>query len=136
MFDFLFPNHPFGGHTLRLVAQAQQGGGDVFDIARAMKNVEPGDKAAWERVWLELAAKTEAREKQALFDWLDQCEGRAPYLLIRGHLYDLFADDLAKRVTPVLRETGMKRNELVVLAVNPRERSADASAAIEPLTRR
>ena len=40
MFDFLFPNHPFGGHTLRLVAQAQQGGGDVFDIARAMKNVE------------------------------------------------------------------------------------------------
>ncbi len=44
MFDFLFPNHPFGGHTLRLVAQAQQGGGDVFDIARAMKNVEAGDK--------------------------------------------------------------------------------------------
>ena len=61
MFDFLFPNHPFGGHTLRLVAQAQQGGGDVFDIARAMKNVEAGDKAAWERAWLELAEKTEAR---------------------------------------------------------------------------
>ena len=40
MFDFLFPNHPFGGHTLRLVAQTQQGGGDVFDIARAMKNVD------------------------------------------------------------------------------------------------
>ena len=46
MFDFLFPNHPFGGHTLRLVAQAQQGGADVFDIARAMKNVEPGDRRA------------------------------------------------------------------------------------------
>ena len=42
MFDFLFPNHPFGGHTLRLVAQAQQGGGDVFDIARAMSNVDGG----------------------------------------------------------------------------------------------
>ncbi len=41
---FSFPTHPFGGHTLRLVAQAQQGGGDVFDIARAMKNVEAGDK--------------------------------------------------------------------------------------------
>src|SRR5678810_478696 len=37
MFDFLFPNHPFGGHTLRLVAQAQQGGGDIFDIARARR---------------------------------------------------------------------------------------------------
>jgi len=34
MFDFFTPTHPFGGQTLRLVAQAQQGGGDVFDIAR------------------------------------------------------------------------------------------------------
>ena len=66
MFDFLFPNHPFGGHTLRLVAQAQQGGADVFDIARAMKNVEPGDCYAWEREWLALAEKTEARAYAAL----------------------------------------------------------------------
>ena len=48
-----------------MVAQAQQGG-DVFDIARAMKNVEPGDKDAWERAWLELAQKTQARAKAAL----------------------------------------------------------------------
>jgi dipeptidyl aminopeptidase/acylaminoacyl peptidase len=66
MFDFLFPNHPFGGHTLRLVAQAQQGGADVFDIARAMKAVEAGDKAAWERAWLELAKKTEAKATAAI----------------------------------------------------------------------
>jgi dienelactone hydrolase len=66
MFDFLFPNHPFGGHTLRLVAQAQQGGADVFDIARAMKTVEAGDKEAWERSWLDLAQKTEARAHAAL----------------------------------------------------------------------
>src|SRR5918992_3864985 len=66
MFDFLFPSHPFGGHTLRLVAQAQQGGADVFDIARAMKQVEAGDKDEWERAWLELAEKTEQRAKSAL----------------------------------------------------------------------
>jgi dipeptidyl aminopeptidase/acylaminoacyl peptidase len=66
MFDFLFPNHPFGGHTLRLIAQAQQAGGDIFDIARAMRNVEAGDKDAWERAWLELAQKTEARANEAL----------------------------------------------------------------------
>src|SRR5262245_26091212 len=66
MFDFLFPNHPFGGHTLRLVAQAQQGGGDVFDIARAMRNVEPGDRDGWERAWLALAQKTEAQAEAAL----------------------------------------------------------------------
>jgi len=66
MFDFLFPNHPFGGHTLRLVAQAQQGGGDIFDIARAMKNVEAGDKDSWEREWLALAERTESRAHAAL----------------------------------------------------------------------
>jgi dipeptidyl aminopeptidase/acylaminoacyl peptidase len=66
MFDFLFPNHPFGGHTLRLAAQAQQGGADIFDIARAMKNVDAGDKEAWARAWLELAQKSEARAKELL----------------------------------------------------------------------
>src|ERR1051325_10506104 len=65
MFDFLFPNHPFGGHTLRLVAQAQQGGGEVFDIARAMKNVEAGDRDGWERAWLGLAQNTESRAQDA-----------------------------------------------------------------------
>jgi dienelactone hydrolase len=49
-----------------LVAQAQQGGGDVFDIARAMKDVQAGDKDAWERAWLELAQKTEAKARAAL----------------------------------------------------------------------
>jgi len=66
MFDFLFPTHPFGGHTLRLVAQAQQGGADLFDIARAMRNVDAGDKIAWEREWLELARKIEDRAAKAL----------------------------------------------------------------------
>jgi dipeptidyl aminopeptidase/acylaminoacyl peptidase len=66
MFDFLFPNHPFGVHTLRLVAQAQQGGADVFEISRAMRNVEAGDKDSWERAWLRLAEKTEQRAKDAL----------------------------------------------------------------------
>ena len=66
MFDFLFPNHPFGVHTLRLVAQAQQGGADVFDIARAMENVAAGDKDGWERAWLKLAENTEIKATAAL----------------------------------------------------------------------
>jgi dienelactone hydrolase len=66
MFDFFKPTHPFGGQTLRLVAQAQEGGGDVFDIARTCANIEPGDKAGWERSWLELARNIEAKAKAAL----------------------------------------------------------------------
>jgi dipeptidyl aminopeptidase/acylaminoacyl peptidase len=66
MFDFFTPAHPFGGQTLRLVAQAQQGGGDVFDIARTCAKIEPGDKDGWEREWLQLAQQIEGRARQAL----------------------------------------------------------------------
>jgi dienelactone hydrolase len=68
MFDFFTPNHPFGGQTLRLVAQAQQGGGDVFAIARTCAKIEPGDKDGWEQAWFDLARSTEAKAKQALAD--------------------------------------------------------------------
>jgi dienelactone hydrolase len=66
MFDFFTPAHPFGGQTLRLVAQAQQGGGDIFDIARTCSEIEPGDKQGWERAWLRTAQSTEAKAKEAL----------------------------------------------------------------------
>lgn len=66
MIDFLFPTEPFGSQTLRLVAQAQQGGGDLFDIARTCSNITAGDKPGWERAWLELAQTTEGRAKDAL----------------------------------------------------------------------
>src|SRR5262245_63787432 len=66
MFDFFTPNHPFGGQTLRLVAQSQKGGGDVFDIARTCAKIEPGDKTGWEREWLELAQTIEAKARDAL----------------------------------------------------------------------
>lgn len=65
MFDFFVPNHPFGGQTLRLVAEAQQGGGDVFDIARCARRIELGDKDSWEREWIALAEVTEARAREA-----------------------------------------------------------------------
>ena len=69
MFDFLFPTEPFGGQTLRLVAQAQQGGGDLFDIARTCRNIQAGDKQSWEKAWLDLAQTTEARAQRSLERW-------------------------------------------------------------------
>jgi dienelactone hydrolase len=65
MFDFFTPTHPFGGQTLRLVAQAQQGGGDIFDIARTCARIEAGDKAGWEQEWLRLAQTIETKAKEA-----------------------------------------------------------------------
>ena len=66
MFDFFSPAHSFGRHVQRLVAQAQEGGGDVFDIARTCSRIELGDKDAWEREWLALAQHSEAKAQEAL----------------------------------------------------------------------
>jgi len=68
MIDFFEPTDPFGGQIQRLVAEAQQGGGDVFEIARTCRAIEPGDTAGWERAWLDLAERTQADAKQSLRD--------------------------------------------------------------------
>ena len=66
MFDFLFPSHAFGSQTLRLVAEAQQGGGDVFDIARTCREITEGDHESWERAWIALARRIEDKARDAL----------------------------------------------------------------------
>ncbi len=66
MFDFLFPSHAFGSQTLRLVAEAQQGGGDVFDIARTCREITEGDHESWEREWIALARRIEGKARDAL----------------------------------------------------------------------
>jgi 4-amino-4-deoxy-L-arabinose transferase-like glycosyltransferase len=78
----------------------------------------------------ELDAKRQAHDRQALIQWLDQIDpGKKPYLLIRTNLYDRFATELAGRVTPLFRETGLKRNELVLLrAAGPRPLTATTTS--------
>jgi dienelactone hydrolase len=65
-FQFLRPTGPFASQTLRCVAEAQQGGGDIFDIARLAETVEDGDKAGWEKAWIDLAERIEKKAKDAL----------------------------------------------------------------------
>ena len=54
----------------------------------------------------DLEAKRLAHDKQALIEWLDHGEPAHSYLLIRSHLYDRFAGDLAGRVVPALSRNG------------------------------
>ena len=82
-----------------------------------------------------LEVKRQARDKQALFNWLDHGDPSTSYLLIRGSLYDAFAGDLADRAVPVFRETGMKRNELVLLQVSNRSPLSTTAAAVLPSRR-
>jgi len=65
MLNFFQPGHPFEGQTQRLVAEAQNGGGDLFDIARVCRRIEIGDAEAWDREWLGLAQATEAAARAA-----------------------------------------------------------------------
>ena len=66
MLDFINPSHPYEFAVLRLVAEAQEGGGDVFDIGRLCRNLEPRDKEGWEKGWLGLAEATEAKARREL----------------------------------------------------------------------
>jgi 4-amino-4-deoxy-L-arabinose transferase-like glycosyltransferase len=58
-------------------------------------------------------------EKAILLEWLRKPDRQVPYLLIRARVYDRYAPDLAGLVTPLYREHGLKRNELVLLRAEP-----------------
>ena len=65
MIDFFFPTEGMGSQTLRTVAEAQYGGGDVFEIARVCRNLDPNDKDGFERAWIEKAEETEELARRA-----------------------------------------------------------------------
>ena len=66
MIDFLEPTEPFGRQTQRLCAEAQEGGGDVFEIAAVCRRIEPGDADGWAREWDALAETVETRARAEL----------------------------------------------------------------------
>jgi hypothetical protein len=102
----------------------------AFDLAHSFLNDRRGSETLGD-----LEARRVAHDMQALIDWLDRPDPLTHYLLIRGRQYDLFAAQLAGRATPVLRETGMKRNELVLLEVTGTSPSPATALREEPARR-
>jgi 4-amino-4-deoxy-L-arabinose transferase-like glycosyltransferase len=82
-----------------------------------------------------LEAKRQLHAWKALIGWLGQKRLGSPYLLIRGSLYDRYTADLAGRAIPLYRETGMKRNELVLLQLVGDRQPAATAAASAPTAR-
>jgi 4-amino-4-deoxy-L-arabinose transferase-like glycosyltransferase len=66
-----------------------------------------------------LDARRERLEKQALLRWIDDRDPSS-FLLIRSSLFDRYARELDDRVVPVFRESGLSRNELVLLRAGGR----------------
>ncbi len=58
-----------------------------------------------------------AEERKILVDWIKQPEHTSPYVLVRAKVYDRFQPGLDDLATPVFREEGLDRNELVLLKV-------------------
>lgn len=71
-------------------------------------------------------------EAQTFLRWLDQDHHESPFVLMRAEVYDLFADDLAQRVRPILREEGVERNALMLVQVAEPADARHAAAAALP----
>jgi 4-amino-4-deoxy-L-arabinose transferase-like glycosyltransferase len=93
-----------------------------FDLVEAHRaRAHPSETLA------ELDARRQVHDKQLLMDWLDHNDSTDSYLLLRSSLYDQLAPELSGRVTPLLRETRLQRNELVLLHIDgPRALAAGA----------
>lgn len=65
MLDFFHPSEPFSGQTQRLVARAQYGAADIFEIAEFADKVVVGDVASWNKTWADLGNKAETEAIEA-----------------------------------------------------------------------
>ncbi len=103
------------GLELEPVPDTQPRYSAAYDLAAAYRS--RGDAS---ETLDDLDSRREQMEKDALVRWLDRRRKSVPYLLIRSRLFDRYAADLAGRATPVLRESGLGRNEMVLLRVDGR----------------
>ena len=76
-----------------------------------------------------------AEQERILLDWVRKADPATPYVLIRGKIYDLFAPDLEGLATPLYREQGLSRNELVLLRVDPVAAPRPVAVEGEPAAR-
>lgn len=56
-------------------------------------------------------------EAQVLIRWLEEGPHESPYMLMRAEVYDLFREYLGDRLEPLYRESGVERNELMLVRV-------------------
>jgi 4-amino-4-deoxy-L-arabinose transferase-like glycosyltransferase len=75
-------------------------------------------------------ARRMAHDRQVLTAWVDRAHDYDSYLLLRANLYDRHATELSGRTTVVYRESGVKRNELVLLHADGRPLAAASTAPI------
>lgn len=76
------------------------------------------EEARENRLELDWTKRAES-EKNLFIEWIQRPDRASSYVLIRAKDYEKYAGGLGPYVTPVHREQGMQRNELVLLQVAP-----------------
>jgi hypothetical protein len=92
---------------------------DAFRLAEDIKN----NRFEWD------PAKRALAQQAILVEWLKRADRPSSYVLIRDQKYDLFAPALVGLAEPLHRETGLKRNELVLLRALGPARVAETSGS-------
>jgi hypothetical protein len=75
----------------------------------------------------------QSHDRRVFLQWLNRKESPLRYVLVRAEVYDRLASDMVGRITPLFRETNLKRNEIVLLQAAARP---SLSAAVTDPTRR
>jgi len=93
------------GRTLAPVPGSQPRYNKDIDLQDDAKN----NKLLW------LEAERVARERQILVDWIEKPQHESDFVLVRAKVYDKFQPGIDSLATPVFREKGLDRNELILL---------------------
>jgi 4-amino-4-deoxy-L-arabinose transferase-like glycosyltransferase len=98
------------GLELRPVPEGLPRRNSAYDLAESYRS-----RLHTEESLREIEARRRNRDHQAFLAWLEHHDPTMPYVLIRKSLYERYETDLSGLVRPVYRETGLKRNELILL---------------------
>lgn len=110
-----------GLHRLVPVPGSQPHYSDSFDLVSSLHTTRLPFSAADPAAFRLLD-----QQKLGLLDWLRIHGPEKPLMLVRTPLYDRMAPDLADLITPLIQETGLKRNCLTLVQVRDLERPAPA----------
>jgi 4-amino-4-deoxy-L-arabinose transferase-like glycosyltransferase len=102
-------------HRLSPVPGSQPRYSDSFDKVGSLVGTHSSAEALPGSV-----ARLRARQLEVLKRWLEGRRRNEPYLLIRSPLHDRLPPDFQALATPLYRETGVKRNGLVLLQARDR----------------
>lgn len=64
--DPIYRPSPASENIMRIIQEAEYGGGDVFECIRAIQNIRPGNKEDWVNEWAKIGKESEEKAENAM----------------------------------------------------------------------